>query len=72
MNAKQTGFTDKDLKRLKDYYEDPKRGDTPLKWKALLARLDAAENRVNQGCQCGCARCLRADEIWRIAAGKGD
>lgn len=42
-------FTDGDLARWKAYYEDPKRGNTPLKWKALLARLEAAELILENG-----------------------
>lgn len=67
-------FSDDDLKRLKDYYEDPARGDTPLKWKALIARLEAAEvaylayrndpevRHTPEQVQLGIA--------WRTAAGK--
>ncbi len=61
-------FTDDDLKRLKEYYEDPKRGDTPMKWRALLSRLEAAEEVIKE---------FKLDPVpvgvverWRKSAGK--
>lgn len=67
-------FTDDDLKRLKNYYEDPKRGDTPLKWKALLARLETAEKVCSMVDTVGALDhyevVLKAWAAWREAAGK--
>ena len=75
-------FSDDDLKRLKESlmtYEDEQHQCYRVKeFKALLARLEAAENpargsqhnhAVDRPPQNLCRRC-KADEAWRKAAGR--
>lgn len=76
-------FTDDDLKRLKDKLEVQPYSISPATIKALLARLEAAENperqfshtleRASLDCEddihlSTCRRC-KADIAWRTAAG---
>lgn len=75
-NNKPEGFSDEDLKKLKDLFQPTDKGipimiGTPVnKLKALLARLDAAECIVKIVEKTGDGSLWNECEAWRKATGK--
>ena len=68
-------FTDNDLKILKEFVNQSTGKFTGLKkqgFKALIARLEAAENAMYDECECFEKQCRheRAYQKWRNTAGK--
>lgn len=70
-------FTDEDLKRLKERVDkgNPKMIVHWQDLEALIARLEAAENIVENPCYCyedttDSCKCVELNTAWRKAAGK--